>query len=129
MSQPRDAKQPLTALAGPYGHPLHPMLIPVPIGAWVLSVVFDVWSHFGSDPAQAAHTAWWLIGLGVIGALGAALLGFLDLMAIPPGTRVFRIGLLHAGANLTATVLFVIGFLARRGSLAQPAGVAVPLIG
>ncbi len=128
MSHLHDAKRPLTKLAGPYGHPLHPMLIPIPIGAWVLSLVFDVVSRVGPDPAQMARGAWWLIGLGVVGALAAAALGFLDLMAVPTGTRVFRIGLLHAGANLTATALFVVGFLLRRGHL-DDAGVPLPLIG
>src|SRR4051795_8576253 len=129
MSHLHDAKRPLTKLAGPYGHPLHPMLIPIPIGAWVLSLVFDVVSRVGPDRTQMARGAWWLIGLGVVGALAAASLGFLDLMAIPPGTRVFRIGLLHAGANLTATALFVLDFLVRRGRLDEPAGVPLPLLG
>ena len=30
----RQAKQPVTVLAGPYGHPFHPILVTVPIGAW-----------------------------------------------------------------------------------------------
>jgi uncharacterized membrane protein len=128
MSQLHDAKQPLTRLAGPYGHPLHPMVIPIPIGAWVLSLVFDVASRVGPDQMQMARGASWLIGLGVLGALAAATLGFLDLMAIPPGTRVFRIGLLHAGANLTATALFVVGFLLRRGHLDDASGVPLPFI-
>ena len=36
------AKQPVTALAGPYGHPFHPLLVTVPIGAWVASFGFDI---------------------------------------------------------------------------------------
>jgi uncharacterized membrane protein len=128
MSQP-SAKEPVTALAGPYGHPFHPMVVPIPVGAWVLSLVFDVWSHLGPDGVQAARTAWWLIALGVIGALGAALLGFLDLAAIPTRTRVFRLGLLHATANLTATTVFVVGFLLRRDHVAESAGVPWPLVG
>ena len=104
------------------------MLIPIPIGAWVLSLVFDVVSRVGPDRMAMARGALWLIGLGVLGALAAALLGFLDLMAIPPGTRVFRIGLLHAGANLTATTLFVVGFLLRRSHLDGAGGVPLPLI-
>jgi uncharacterized membrane protein len=128
MSRLQDAKRPLTRLAGPYGHPLHPMMIPIPIGAWVLSLVFDVASRVGPDPTPMARGAWWLIGLGVLGALAAATLGLLDLMAIPPGTRVFRIALLHAGANLTATALFVVGFLLRRGHLDDTGGVPLPLL-
>ena len=37
------AKQPVSALlAGPYGHPFHPVLVTIPIGAWVSSVVLDI---------------------------------------------------------------------------------------
>jgi uncharacterized membrane protein len=61
------AKHPVTALAGRYGHPLHPALVAVPIGAWVTSFVFDVASHLDSDPGFLAHGARWLIAIGVIG--------------------------------------------------------------
>jgi len=44
-----DAKHPVTLLAGPYGHLLHPILVTVPIGAWSASVVFDVVSRAGDD--------------------------------------------------------------------------------
>src|SRR5437762_11978086 len=89
------AKRPVTVLAGRYGHPLHPALVTVPIGAWVTSFVFDVASHVDSDPGFLAEGSRWLIAIGVVGALAAAMLGFLDLFAIPTGTRVFRIGLVH----------------------------------
>ena len=37
------AKQPVSSmLAGPYGHPFHPILVTVPIGAWLCSLVFDI---------------------------------------------------------------------------------------
>jgi len=39
----QQSKQPAIALlAGPYGHPLHPLLVTVPIGAWLGSLVFAV---------------------------------------------------------------------------------------
>ena len=39
----QQAKRPVSPLlAGPYGHPLHPMLVTVPIGAWVAATVFDL---------------------------------------------------------------------------------------
>jgi uncharacterized membrane protein len=41
----RRAKEPVTVLGGPYGHPFHLILVSVPIGAWVASVVFDIGSH------------------------------------------------------------------------------------
>ena len=39
------AKRPITAAAGPYGHPIHPLLVTVPIGTWVSSFIFDIVSH------------------------------------------------------------------------------------
>ncbi|MGW7005516.1 DUF2231 domain-containing protein [Streptomyces sp. NPDC054933] len=86
------------ALAGPYGHPFHPLLVTVPIGAWVGSLAFDIASHLVRDPVFLARGAMWLIALGVIGALAAAMVGFLNRFAIPPGTRAFRVGLVHVTA-------------------------------
>ena len=118
------AKRPVTALAGRYGHPLHPAVVAVPIGAWTASVVLDLASRFlGSTRSveTASHAAWWLLALGVLGALAAALLGFLDLVAIPTGTRAWRVGLTHMTCNLSATVLFAVGWVLRRDDVA-PAG-------
>jgi uncharacterized membrane protein len=110
-------KQPVSAvLAGPYGHPWHPMLIPIPIGAWITALVFDIGSHIVDDPGFLTRGAEWLIAIGVLGALAAALAGFLDLLAIPTGTRAFRTGLLHMSLNLTVTVAFAINFAWRHGS-------------
>src|SRR4051794_21076000 len=114
------AKRPVTVLAGRYGHPLHPALVAVPIGAWLSSFVFDVGSHLVPDTGFLAEASRWLIGLGVLGAVVAAMVGFLDLVAIPTGTRVFRIGLLHMSINLAVTVAYVVGFLIRAGAGARP---------
>ncbi|WP_031055827.1 DUF2231 domain-containing protein [Streptomyces ochraceiscleroticus] len=113
MAEPlhQQAKRPVSAaLAGPYGHPFHPILVTVPIGAWVGSLVFDIAFHLVHDPDFLARGAMWLIALGVIGALVAALVGFLDLFAIPPGTRAFRVALLHMTLNLLVTVAYAGNF-------------------
>jgi uncharacterized membrane protein len=110
------AKQPISVLAGPYGHPLHPGLVTVPIGAWVAGLVFDVASHLVDPAGSFAEGAEWLIGIGVIGALVAALVGLLDLFAIPTGTAAFRTGLIHMTLNLSVTAAYVVNFLWRHGS-------------
>lgn len=113
----RQAKQPVSAmLAGPYGHPFHPILVTVPIGAWVSSLVFDIGSHVVDDPTPVSQGAVWLIAIGVVGAVAAAMLGFLDLMAIPTGTRAFRTALVHMSLNLAVTAAFVGNFFWRQGS-------------
>ncbi|MGP4000673.1 DUF2231 domain-containing protein [Streptomyces sp. 8N706] len=110
----QQAKRPVsTTLAGPYGHPFHPILVTVPIGAWVGSFVFDIASHLVDDPDFLARGAMWLIAVGVIGALAAAMVGFLDLFAIPTGTRAFRVGLLHMTLNLLVTAAYAGSFLWR----------------
>jgi uncharacterized membrane protein len=124
----REAKRPVTRLAGPYGHPFHPILVTVPIGAWVASFVFDLASRLSDEPTVFAKGAFWLIGLGLLGAAAAALVGFLDLFAIPTGTRAFRTGLLHMSLNLIVVALYIGAFLLRRGRLEQPGGVQTGLI-
>src|SRR5512142_3286859 len=89
------AKQPATVVAGPYGHPFHPILVTIPIGAWVSSLILDIGSHVVSHPAGLMRGAYWLIAIGVIGALLAALSGLLDLLTIPRGTRAFKAALTH----------------------------------
>ena len=105
------AKQPVSALlAGPYGHPFHPILVTVPIGAWVCSLVFDITSHFAEPASTFSTGARWLIAIGVIGALAAASVGFLDFFAIPSGTRAHRTAITHMVLNLAITAAFGAGF-------------------
>jgi uncharacterized membrane protein len=112
-----EAKAPVSAAAGPYGHPFHPILVTVPIGAWVSSLVFDIGSRVDGDGAPAlVEGAYWLIGLGIVGALAAALFGFLDLLGIPRHSRAMRYGLVHLTLNLAVVGLFVADFLWRRGT-------------
>ena len=111
------AKEPVSALlAGPYGHPFHPILVTVPIGAWVSSLVFDVASHLVDDPAALATGAEWLVAIGVLGALAAATVGFLDLFTIPTGTPAHRTAITHMTLNLAITVGFALDFLWRIGA-------------
>jgi uncharacterized membrane protein len=105
-----------SALAGPAGHPFHPFVVPAPLGAFVSSLIFDIltWTRADGLP-YLVDGAFWLIGVGLVGALIAAVLGFLDLRAIPRRTRPFDIALTHLTLNAGAAVLFVIGYAWRAG--------------
>jgi uncharacterized membrane protein len=123
--QDHRAKQPVSAvLAGPYGHPFHPILVTVPIGAWVSSVVLDLASHVTGDAATLSTAAGWLLGIGVAGALAAAAVGFLDFLVIPAGTPAHRTALVHMTLNLVVTVAYGLGLWWRVGS--WPADGATP---
>jgi len=119
MDSMHQAKRPVTVLAGPYGHPLHPAMVAVPIGAWLASFVFDLGSRFVDDGTYLVRGSRWLIALGVLGALAAATLGFLDFLGIPPRTPAFRTAVVHLSLNLTVTVAFAVNFLLRHDAAHQ----------
>jgi uncharacterized membrane protein len=129
-SEVQQAKQPVSAaLAGPYGHPFHPILVTVPIGAWVATLVFDIASYIVGNPGFLTQSSVWLIAIGVIGALLAAMIGFLDLLAIPTGTRAFRTGLVHMSLNLLVACAYIGNFFWRHASYGHPVPVGIgPLV-
>ncbi|HEY3308524.1 MAG TPA: DUF2231 domain-containing protein [Desulfuromonadaceae bacterium] len=97
-------------------HPLHPMLIPLPIGLWIFSLVCDILM------IATGNVMWSLLALysmagGIIGALLAALPGFLDLYTMKP-SPVKRIGIWHMSINLLIVVIYVADFLWRRSPAA-----------
>jgi len=124
------AKRPVSAaLAGPYGHPFHPILVTVPIGAWIAASVFDLASHVVDDPDFLAQGASWLIAIGILGALAAAAVGLLDLAAIPTGTPAFRTALVHMSLNVAVVLAYAAGFLWRRSGDGPHGAVALgPLL-
>ncbi|HEY3893771.1 MAG TPA: Rieske (2Fe-2S) protein [Pseudonocardiaceae bacterium] len=103
--QPRRVRN---LLSGTYlGHPVHPMLTDLPIGAWSMSALLDAVGGAKSEPAADL-----LIGAGILGAVPTAMTGLNDWSdTIGEDTRV---GAVHAGANVAALGLYVASLLARR---------------
>jgi uncharacterized membrane protein len=117
----RQVKYPASAaLAGPYGHPFHPLLVTVPIGTWVASLVFDIASRLAASPAFLARGSFWLIAVGLAGALAAAVAGFADLVVIPLGTRAARTAVLHMSLVLLVTGAYAVNLGWRHASHARP---------
>jgi uncharacterized membrane protein len=112
----RRAKRPRTVIAGPYGHPFHPILVTIPIGVWVASLLFDVIAFIVREPTPYVLGAQVLIAIGVIGGLLAAIFGFLDFSVIPRGTPAQRTALIHMGLNLAVVLLFAVNFFVRAPS-------------
>ncbi len=114
------ARQPLKdALNGTWlGHSLHPAITDVPIGAWTAALALDV---FGER--RGARIA---VGVGLLGALGAAATGLTDWADTSGKPR--RLGVAHAALNGAATLLYGASWLARGGK-AHGAGVLFSLVG
>jgi nitrite reductase/ring-hydroxylating ferredoxin subunit/uncharacterized membrane protein len=121
------------------GHPLHPVLTDIPVGAWTVALALDVadaaavhrgWDgHRGRDGLRRGADR--AVALGIAGAVGAALAGLADWQHTDGAAR--RTGLAHATLNSAALGLYSVSLLARRrgsrrpGRLLAGAGFAVVL--
>ena len=103
------------------GHPIHPMLVGIPIGLWTFSLVADLVYKLGLGDESWARTAYLCIGGGIVGALLAAVPGLLDLLSLSD-PRAKRIGVLHMSVNLVAVALFAISFLMRMNGVPGDTG-------
>jgi nitrite reductase/ring-hydroxylating ferredoxin subunit/uncharacterized membrane protein len=88
------------------GHPVHPLLVQVPIGAWVSAGVLDL-------VPGAERSARRLVGVGLVAVAPAALAGWVDWAE--QHEQQMRVGVVHALANAAATTLYGTSYLARRG--------------
>jgi uncharacterized membrane protein len=98
-----------------FGHPIHPMLIVLPLGLLTGAVVFDIVYLLTGNP-DFAQVAFWTMAAGILGGLLAAVFGFIDWLYIPGGTRARAIGLWHGGANVTVVALFALSWFLRNGA-------------
>jgi uncharacterized membrane protein len=108
------------------GHPVHPILVPFPLGLLTTSVIFDI-IHLLTGGARWAEISFWMIAVGVIGGLLAAVFGMIDWLAIPPGTRAKAIGLWHGLSNVGMVALFAASWLARAPAPGDPGVVPIVL--
>jgi uncharacterized membrane protein len=88
-------------------HPIHPMLIPLPLGLWTASVIFNLLG--GATNLYDLHTvAYYMALAGCLGAVLAAIPGIIDLFStIPSGTKARSIGTTHGLLNMLALGLFL----------------------
>lgn len=89
----------------PFGHPLHPLLVQVPLGAWISSAVLDLLP--GTE--RASRT---LVGVGIVSAGGASAAGFVDWAELDPEQQ--RTGYVHMIVNSVALTLYGLSWWQRR---------------
>jgi nitrite reductase/ring-hydroxylating ferredoxin subunit/uncharacterized membrane protein len=103
----------------PLGHPMHPVLVALPIGSWTAASYLDL--TFGNRRAAQR-----LVGFGVVAALPTAFTGANDWATTTGAER--RVGFVHALLNDVALTLYAGSWLARRRGK-QLRGVALALAG
>jgi nitrite reductase/ring-hydroxylating ferredoxin subunit/uncharacterized membrane protein len=124
LTSPKAIKE---ALSGTWlGHPVHPMLIAVPMGSWISAVLID-WLG-GDDGEKSADI---LVGAGLVSAAPTVATGYNDWADTEPANdTVRRVGLVHAALNATGVALFGASLAARvsddrgRGKLLALAGIS-----
>lgn len=94
------------------GHPIHPMLVAFPLGLLITSIIFDI-IHWITGNGYWSEIAFWMIAVGTISGIMAAIVGTIDWLGIPSGTRAKRVGILHGTGNYIILTLFVVSGLLR----------------
>ena len=104
------------------GHPLHPVMTDLPLGAWTAALLLDAMDDRGrTGLARAADAS---LALGIVGALGAAAAGLADWAETDARPR--RIGAAHAALNMGGTFLCAVSLVCRaRGRRASGRGLAI----
>lgn len=92
---------------------LHPILVTIPIGCWVASLVFDTASHQVSEPEFLTRGSYWLITVGLIVAPLATLTGLIDALPVRPRTQAYRTLMVHFGLAMTSMLLYLVGYVLR----------------
>jgi uncharacterized membrane protein len=101
------------------GHPIHPMLVTLPIGLWVFSLVADLIALGSSAPDTWRAVALYTMIGGIIGALAAAIPGLIDLLSLRD-LPVQRTAIKHMALNLTIVALYAINAWLRLGGAVAP---------
>jgi len=106
------------------GHPLHPAVVPLPIGMLTAAAVSDV-GYLLTRERFFARMSRWLLGGGIIGGLLAAPLGALDLSTIRAARS--PVGVAHAGGNVAVLLLSALSLAMRQRAGSRVPGPAMAL--
>ncbi len=111
-----------------FGHPIHPMIIPLPIASFILSLISLIVYAVGGGSFWLAGS-YWLAIVGVLAGLLAALPGLVDWATIPSDVAAKPVGTAHMLLNITIVLLFFVSWLLLGGiSEIGAVGVAGPLV-
>lgn len=103
----------MRATANIAGHPIHPLIVTIPIGLWSFALVADIMWLWRENPAWV-WVAYYCLGAGCLAAVAAAAVGIIDLLGVKD-KGAFHAGTIHAALNVVALILFGVNFYLRTG--------------
>ncbi len=89
-------------------HPIHPMLVPIPIGCWILSLGCDLAFVLGAGATHWATVSFWAMLAGLLGAVVAAAPGVIDMLSLAGTPK--KIALTHMALNILVVLLYAMNF-------------------
>lgn len=93
-------------------HPIHPMLIPFPIGLLVFSLISDLIFLWKGNPIWKDYVAFYTMLGGIIGAAAAAIPGLIDWATLTDRAAV-KVANWHARVNIATLLIFIASFYLR----------------
>ncbi len=90
------------------GHPLHPIVVHVPMAMWPGALIFDLLSQWNIAGNAMVRLSFYAIIFGLAASLLAIPTGLVDWTGIKKEKPAWKIGLYHMGLNLVVALLFAI---------------------
>ena len=90
------------------GHPLHPILVHVPMAMWPGALIFDLLSKWQIGGNAMVRLSFYAIAFGLAASLLAVPTGLVDWTGIKKEKPAWKIGLYHLALNVVVTALFAI---------------------
>src|SRR3954462_4659879 len=99
------------------GHPLHPILVHIPMAMWPGALVFDILSQWQIGGNSTVRLSFYAIALGLLVSLLAVPAGLLDWSGIKREKPAWKIGLYHMILNALVALILVINLVLRLPTL------------
>jgi uncharacterized membrane protein len=90
------------------GHPLHPIIVHVPMAMWPGALIFDLLSQWHIGGNAMVRLSFYAIIFGLVASLLAVPTGLLDWSGIKKEKPAWKIGLYHMALNLAVALLFAV---------------------
>lgn len=101
------------------GHPLHPILVHVPMGLWPAALVADLFSFAGGGGNAVVHFSAYAILLGLLSAIVSIPAGWADWSGIKREKPAWKLGVYHMTINAAATMIWLGNFVLRLPGLQE----------
>jgi nitrite reductase/ring-hydroxylating ferredoxin subunit/uncharacterized membrane protein len=101
-------------------HPIHPMLVVLPLGLFIGSWIFDLIGKATNNELLWAASFYCGIA-GIVGGFCAAIPGVIDwISVVPPQSSAKKRGILHGGLNTLVLIAFIIIAVRRSSAIGEP---------